>query len=280
MKHPRFVGAIVASCVVVGGGGGIILNAHADPPPPTGSTSMVPYALPAVVTSSPIATTRAAAPKVTKPKAATPTPTESGPSAALAITSGATIACKEQFAGCTTPVVAQSAVSIMDFTPGADAALTAGSVTGKPSTIVTMNISNDLQDGTQDWTFDESSNVGDASGLTAFDKVNYRGDLIASIEYTPFGRDTGLCLQPGIRRSTLEPCDGESHQEFILTTTIPLDNSATHGYYFMMWAPQAANAQHHLALDAPARLGGNVKVQRAVNVSPGQPSTFMWSVTP
>jgi hypothetical protein len=165
----------------------------------------------------------------------------------------------------------------MDFTPGADAALTSRSQVGKPGSPVVINISNDLQDGTQDWTFNTDNQVNNVRSLTTFDKVNYRGDLIASIEYTPFGRDTGLCLQPGIRRSTLERCNGSDSQEFILTTTVPFDNAATHGYYFALWVPQAANSQHHLALDAPGHIGGQVTVARIVNVAPGQPSTFMWN---
>jgi hypothetical protein len=251
---------------------------------------MVPYSLPTVAIQ-PVAVVTTPTPKASLPGIAdggpaapttkpTPAVIPAGPSAAQAITSGATTACRVQTPHCVTPVVAQSAVSIMDFTPGADAAMTAGTPDARPGTTVTINISNDLQNGEQDWTFDTSNTLGDIKSLTTFDKATYRGGLIASIEFTPFGRDTGLCLQPGTRVSTLQRCNGADDQEFILIPQAPFNNEANKGYYFALWVPQAANSQHHLALDAPAHIGGNIKVQRLVSVSSGQPSTFMWNTIP
>ena len=193
-----------------------------------------------------------------------------------------TNACQVQFPGqCIEPVVAQSSVGLLDFYPEADAGLTAANLSMKPGTPVSVNVNNDLQNGTQDWSFNYDDYVGDGSdGMTAFDVVHYGYDAIISIEFTPFGQDSGLCLQPVKGKMVLMNCDGMADQAFILTESAPFDNPATHGYDFVLWAPQAANSQHHLAIDAPGHLSGQVTVQRITNVSPLHPSSFMWATIP
>jgi len=193
-----------------------------------------------------------------------------------------TNACQVQFPGqCIEPVVAQSSSGALDFLPEADAGLTAANLSMKPGTPVLVNVANDLQDGTQDWSFNYDDYVGDGSdGMTPFDLVHYGHDAIISIEFTPFGQDSGMCLQPVKGKMVLMNCDGMADQAFILTDSVPFDNPATHYYDFVLWAPQAANSQHHLAVDAPGHLSGQVTVQRIVNVSPCHPSSFMWSTIP
>ena len=192
----------------------------------------------------------------------------------------ATDACQAMFNGCSGIVVAQSAISSHDFYPHSDAGLTVVG-TPKAGANVQMNISNDLQDGSQDFTINYDDFVGDGSdGMTPFDTLHYGGDALVSIEFTPFGQDTGWCLQPSTTKTVLESCDGGTDQAFILTDSAPFVNPATHGYTFVLWAPQAANSDHHLAIDAPGHLSGNVDAQRLVNVSHNHASTFMWNTIP
>ena len=193
-----------------------------------------------------------------------------------------TDACRVQSPGsCLEPVVAQSTVSSRDFRPKSDAGLTVKYLSFRPGTPVDVFYDNDLQDGTQDFAFNLNGIVGDGSdNLTAWDVNHFRYDKIINIEFTPFGQDSGLCLQPGRAGMTLQWCDGGTDQDFILSRTAPFANPATHGYTFVFSALQYPDAQHHLALDAPQHVVGPVTEQRLVNVSAGHASSFMWNAIP
>ena len=193
-----------------------------------------------------------------------------------------TDACRVQQPGsCLEPVVAQSTVSSRNFKPHSDAGLTVANLSMRPGTAVDVFYDNDLQDGTQDFAYNDQGYVGDGTdNLTAWDVNHFHGDRIINIEFTPFGQDTGLCLQPGRGTMVLQWCDGGADQDFILSRTAPFANPATHGYTFVFSALQYPDAQHHLALDAPQHVYGPVTEQRLINVSAGHASSFMWNAIP
>src|ERR1035441_4482893 len=98
--------------------------------------------------------------------------------------SNSTLACKQVFGICRTPVVAVSAVSSSDLTPGADFAMQyAGPspTTGVAYGVVRTNFSNSLQDGTEDWSWVQIGSVpstgGGGFGFTAFDRTTFPPQL-------------------------------------------------------------------------------------------------------
>src|ERR1019366_4650452 len=122
-------------------------------------------------------------------------------SASAATTPNATPGCSGVFPTCRTPVVAVSAVSSSDLTPGADFAMQyAGPspTTGVAYGVVRTNFSNSLQDGTEDWSWVQIGSVpstgGGGFGFTAFDRANFPLKPVYELEYTPSGLDTQLCL--------------------------------------------------------------------------------------
>ena len=208
----------------------------------------------------------------------------------------ASAGCSAVFSECQTPVVAVSAVSADDLTPGDDFALRyagADPVTGVAYGNVETNFSNDLQDGTEDWSW---INVGavpahgaGAFGFTGFDNTNFHGKPVYELEYTPFGQDTNLCLTISSRYrsngAVLGTCISAAQQAFIVTQTAPGLAplvGATGAYQYAFDVSQAASLQHHLALLAPHAYadGELIAAGNAVAVAPGKASLNEWSTTP
>ena len=208
----------------------------------------------------------------------------------------ASAGCSAVFSECQTPVVAVSAVSADDLTPGDDFALRyagADPVTGVAYGNVETNFSNDLQDGTEDWSW---INVGavpahgaGAFGFTGFDNTNFANAPVYMLEYTPLGHPTNLCLTISSRTrpdgAVLGGCIRAAQQVFIVTQTAPglaPLTGPTGAYQYVFDVSQAANIQHHLALLAPhANINGElVAAGNAVHVAAGKASLNMWSSIP
>ena len=214
----------------------------------------------------------------------------------------ASAGCSAVFSECQTPVVAVSAVSADDLTPGDDFALRyagADPVTGVAYGNVETNFSNDLQDGTEDWSW---INVGavpahgaGAFGFTGFDNTNFANAPVYMLEYTPLGHPTNLCLTISSRTrpdgAVLGGCIRAAQQVFIVTQTAPgLANlspppataAPTAAYQYAFDVSQAGSLQRHLALLAPhANINGElIAAGNAVAVASGKASLNMWSSTP
>ena len=208
----------------------------------------------------------------------------------------ASAGCSAVFSECQTPVVAVSAVSADDLTPGDDFALRyagADPVTGVAYGNVETNFSNDLQDGTEDWSW---INVGavpahgaGAFGFTGFDNTNFANAPVYMLEYTPLGHPTNLCLTISSRTrpdgAVLGGCIRAAQQVFIVTQTAPSLaqlTAATGAYQYAFDVSQAANIQHHLALLAPhANINGElVAAGNAVHVAAGKASLNEWASIP
>ena len=205
-----------------------------------------------------------------------------------------TAACEATLPGqCLTPVVAQSVLAAHNLIPADDAGMTVpiGAVNNPVNgTPVRVNPDADLETGQQDWTpilVDVVPVTGSGAYLyTPFDNFHYAGRGVYALEFTPFGQDTGQCIQPTKRDVkfrgtdlTLQECDGGADQAFIATTTAPFVSPAPAGYTYALWVPQAVNNQHHLALTAPQRIRGPVDVQRLVNAPLNKGSNQRWSAT-
>src|ERR1019366_10667470 len=115
--------------------------------------------------------------------------------------SNSTLACKQVFGPCRTPVVAVSAVSSTDLVPAADYAMRyAGPSpgTGVAYGDVRTNFQNNRQDGTEDWSWVQIGSVPTLGAgpfrFTGFDRTFFHGKPVYELKYTPFGQDTNLCL--------------------------------------------------------------------------------------
>jgi hypothetical protein len=194
-----------------------------------------------------------------------------------------TIACQVTSPTCNEPVVAISQTSGTDFVPADDAALSVvslGRVFTRPN--------NALDNGTQDWTFVRVDRVpfffGSGSyGFTSFDRNHYGGRFVYQLEWTPFGQDTGRCLN--IRSLShlayLANCDGRFGEAFIVTTSVPgLNPPGAINYVFALSVRQASTLARHQLLTANDTGFGQVTVARAINHSPGVATQQMWSTLP
>jgi hypothetical protein len=222
------------------------------------------------------------------------------PLAAQASTSArpsSTPACVAAYINCATPVVAVSATSSTDLTPSADFALRyAGPVpgTGQAYGDVKIDFSNSLQDGTEDWTWNQIATVPvhgrGAFKFTGFDNTNFKNDPVYELEYTPNGTDTGLCLTISSRYrsngAVLGTCVSAAQQSFIVTPNAPFLETAPfttpapaaqYNYVFDV-SQNLSDAQHHLALLAP-HPGDNGELVAAgtpVHAAAGKASLDEW----
>ena len=219
-----------------------------------------------------------------------------GASAAGAATAArpkATPACTVVFTNCQTPVAAIAANPANDLTPSSDVAMrytgpnpAAGAAYGN----ISSYSANNLQDGTEDFSWTQVATVP-ASGagaykFTGFDNANYNGDHVYEAEYTPKGRDTGLCLTVSSRyRSNglvLGNCIAAAQQVYIVTQTAPnlapLAGPTSSYWYAFDTTHFAGNTQQHLALvDPHAGTDGLLAVGNAVHVAAGKAAVDLWS---
>ncbi|HYK70443.1 MAG TPA: hypothetical protein VEV45_21035 [Streptosporangiaceae bacterium] len=192
-----------------------------------------------------------------------------------------TLACALTDPFCNEPVFAQSALSSHDFTPTDDAAMTIAGL----NVVASPNAAAD--DGSQDFSFNQADVVPTPGNVGAFNydnytKVHYHGDGVWFEEWTPFGQDTGLCLQKtSLNRIVLRVCDGGADQAFIVTRNVPfLTPPASPLYSYALSVLPAINAQHHLCLTGPASLVGPITTTRCIRHSPTVATGQMWAALP
>jgi hypothetical protein len=223
-----------------------------------------------------------------------------GTTAASAGTKTATPACQVTDPTCTEPVVAQAFNPVNDFSQPFDFAMTYGGPLtgiGVPGGPVNIGLNNNIQDGSQDWDFNQVGVVPAPGidppfpfGLSAFDLQNYAGDPIFEIAYTPFGQFSGLCLtfpststSPNYNKGTLKPCNSTKNQVFIVTAHPPFVNPSPPGYVFALLLRHNVSAQRHPVLTAPTApfdLPGRLTVSNAEHKAPGVATDQMWSALP
>jgi hypothetical protein len=194
----------------------------------------------------------------------------------------ATLACQITEPTCTEPVAAVAFPSTDDYVPVDDAALTSN---GSGSW---LDPDNTQGDGSQDWSFANIATVPPPGGgpgafnFTGFDRHNYGLDGVYEVEWTPFGQDTGKCLQVlrGNVQTGLRACDGGKDQAFIVSFThLPLVQGPGHpGYVYALSVLQVLNAQHHLCLTG--HLFSNTTVSRCLNKDLAATDTQRWSAIP
>jgi hypothetical protein len=205
-----------------------------------------------------------------------------------------TAACNVMDPSCTEPVVAQAFNPVQDLSPSSDFAMTyvgGDPNLGVPGGKVNIGLNNNLDNGTQDWDFNNIGFVPPPGtdppfpfGLTAFDLQNYNGDPLVEIEYTPFGQDSGLCASSNkTNHIVLQWCASVRNQVWIIDPTLPFVNPAPPPYTFGLLVKQAATAQHHLCLTAPTApsdLPGQLTSQRCTFFQPATADDQMWSAIP
>jgi hypothetical protein len=193
-----------------------------------------------------------------------------------------TQACQVTTPNCTEPVAAVAFPSSQNYVPSSDAALTAFS---GGSTFLDPN--NTEGDGTQDWAFAFVAIVPHPGGgpgayhFTGFDRHNYGGDEVAQVEFTPFGIDSGRCLQVlSTHVVVLRGCDGGADQAWIVHFGgLPFVNPPGHpGYAYGLSVLQVANAQHHLCLTG--HLFRITTASRCLNKDIDASDTQRWSALP
>jgi hypothetical protein len=193
----------------------------------------------------------------------------------------ATLACQVTTPDCTEPVAAIGFPSSQNYVPSSDAALT---VSGSGTY---LDPDNQQGDGTQDFTFAQIARVPHIGGgpgayrFTGFDRFNYGGDGVYLVEWTPFGQDTGICLQVTGRTSTgLRNCDGDADQAWIVHFgRLPLVSPPGHpGYVYALSVLQVLNAQHHNCLTG--HLFANTTAERCVNKNLISSDGQRWSALP
>jgi hypothetical protein len=193
----------------------------------------------------------------------------------------ATLACQVTNPDCTEPVAAVAFPSSQDYVQSSDAALT---LNGSHSF---LDPNNSEGDGTQDWVFADIATVPPPGGgpgafnFTGFDRHNYGLDGVFEIESTPFGQDTGNCLQVlRLGQTGLRACDGGADQAWIVHFGhLPLVNPPGHpGYVYALSVLQVLNAQHHLCLTG--HLFANTTVSRCLNRDLNASDTQRWSALP
>jgi hypothetical protein len=192
-----------------------------------------------------------------------------------------TLACQITTPGCVEPVAALAFPSTDNYIPVDDAALT---VSGNHTY---LDPDNEQGDGSQDFTFALIAHVPHpghgpgAYGFTGFDRFNYGGDGVYLIEWTPFGQDTGWCLQDtgGLSHYVqLRMCDGGADQAWIIERYgLPLVGFHT-PYVHALSVLQTLNAQHHLCLTG--HLFGQTTDSRCVNKNYNSTNTQEWAAIP
>jgi hypothetical protein len=195
----------------------------------------------------------------------------------------ATLACQITNPTCNEPVEAQSLVSSLDFTPGADAAMTAIGLT------LQIDPNNGRDDGTQDFTADLADIVpvsGPGSfGFTAYDDFHYHGSPVFFERWTPGGFDLNLCLQATnslTHAVVLRPCDGGTDQAWIATRhPVGVNPVLAPAYTFALSAVQKVNLAHHWCLTGTnGGFPGIVSGQTCKSHSPGVATDQEWSALP
>jgi hypothetical protein len=220
--------------------------------------------------------------------------------APLAASQASTATCKGVSANCQTPVVAVATNPANDLTPADDYGLQyAGPATAAAYGAVRVNFSNSLVDGTEDWTWVQTTAVPAAGRgafrFTRFDNTNFGGDPVYELRYTPLGVDSGLCLTISSRYrsngAVLGDCIGAAQQSFIVTAGVapvvpglaPLTGTtAAYRYAFDVSQNQTDTQQHHLALLAPHAHHNHelVAAGTPLSVPAGVASLDEWSTTP
>ncbi len=194
----------------------------------------------------------------------------------------ATLACQVTNPNCTEPVAAVAFPSSQNYVPSSDAALTSN---GSGSW---LDPDNSQGDGSQDWSFNLAGTVphffgGGGYGMTAFDRFHYGGDGIYQIEFTPFGQDTGKCLQDlGARQSHrvgTRSCDGGRDQAWIVHYgSLPFIVSPLPPYAYALSVLQSVSAQHHNCLTG--HLFSSTTDSRCANKDQHATDTQRWSAIP
>lgn len=194
----------------------------------------------------------------------------------------ATLACQVTNPDCTEPVAAVAFPSSQDYVQSSDSALTSNGVGSW------LDPDNQQGDGSQDWVFADIATVPPpgggpgAFGFTGFDRHNYGLDGVFEVEWTPFGQDTGKCLQVlrGGVQTGLRWCDGGRDQAWIVHFGhLPLVNPPGHPLYvYALSVIQTLNAQHHLCLTG--HLFANTTVSRCLNRDLNASDTQRWSALP
>lgn len=208
-----------------------------------------------------------------------------------------TAACNVTDPFCAEPVVAQAADPTQDFNPSADFALTyAGpnTNTGQVGGAVIIATNNNIQNGSQDWQFDNLGLVPSPGtdppfpyGLNANDLLLYGAsdqETLGSLQYTPFGQSTPFCLSVNkYNKTVLQLCSGKRNQVFIISDD-PIGLQETPpGYNYVLSVLHSATTQQHNCLTAPTAqfdLSGPLTLQRCAFVSPGVATDQMWSAIP
>jgi hypothetical protein len=192
----------------------------------------------------------------------------------------ATLACQVSNPACTEPVAAVAFPSSQDYVPSSDAALTSNGVS------TWLDPDNGQGDGSQDWSFNLADIVpfigSGAYHYTGFDNFHYAGRGVYQIEFTPFGQDSGNCLQDlgalRLHRVGLRPCDGGADQAWIVAFSgVPFVQSHP-GYAEGLSVLQTANAQHHLCLTG--HLFAATTDSRCLNRDVNATDTQRWSALP
>jgi hypothetical protein len=192
-----------------------------------------------------------------------------------------TLACTLTSPACNEPVFAQSALSSHDFVPTDDAAMTLAGL----NLVASPNSGAD--DGSQDFNAtlaDVVPTPGNDGAFTydGYTKFHFHGDSVWFEEWSPFGQDTGMCMQVGaLNRMVLRPCDGGADQAFITTRSVPfLFPPGPPPYVYALSVLPAVNAQHHDCLTGPATLAGPITIARCVRHSLGVATGQMWAAIP
>jgi hypothetical protein len=190
-----------------------------------------------------------------------------------------TLACEVTFPTCEEPVAAIS-FGPNNYIQAFDFAMTTHGVQ------TWLDPDNTEGDGTQDFAFAQIATVPPpgggpgAFGFTGFDRHNYGLSGVFEVEWTPFGQDSGKCLQAlnaaNHFHASLRWCDGGADQAWIVVThSLPLVQGPGHPLYvYALSVVQSPTAQHHLCLT-----GGviNNTVSRCINKDISASDTQRWS---
>lgn len=193
-----------------------------------------------------------------------------------------TAGCQASSSGCAEPVVAVSQTSGTDFVPANDAAMTV-----QPTRQVFTRQNNALDNGSQDFDLVTIGHVpffgAGSYGFTSFDRSHWAGRPIVQAEWTPFGSDSGWCVNIGrnSQLGNLAPCGTGGGQAFILSHNVPGVNApGVLNYTFVINVRQANLLARHRLLTASDTGFGQVSDSRAINHSPGVATAQMWSSLP
>ena len=192
-----------------------------------------------------------------------------------------TLACEVSFPTCEEPVAGIAFPSSDDYIQPDDAALTTGGHT------TWLDANNTEGDGSQDFAFAQIATVPPpgggpgAFGFTGFDRHNYGLSGVFEVEWTPFGQDSGRCLQAlgafSHFHASLRACDGGADQAWIVVThSLPLVQGPGHPLFvYALSVVQWPNAQHHLCLTG--HLFSPTTVSRCLNKDLSASDTQRWS---